>query len=521
MGFRLSASWPLGSYLAHHPDGSAEAFPTLLRTQAALARAAATGTSASHHGNVSSDFPSMTEASVQALRWLEQNPPCGMILPNYPNLIPSTASQHVIAYRKEGVFDKKVSFSGRVTARDFADATKITAPVSWVWDECPPEEVVQQLDALCADVGWLGEAESIAVLEVHRDVDVNACTHWIQATSFFDDRGTPVDIPIPGRLDALEAQHQDAHPTRHPTAAQDLHRTGDSGLPRSEAPTRIGLATRSLIPVNTLEAEVPWTTVIVLPIVKGPIIGAEDRVRIASDLHRALIATIGHECPAVVTGHYLEGVERPANRVALHYLPPGAPLATGHPDTAHLLVLIPRGVAGTDMDSIISGATRIRYVRTPMGSLTIGAAELLDGHRMWQPQPEGTHREWRTDPVAIPERQGTAGSRTELLALTAAWALGNVMRGLEKEASRRDPKARLAWLHQHGGDVLEADSYFTPRPARFVHRTNRSMPVMPYVARLDLGDLVPPQAVLAIGQSRHLGGGLLVPVDRRRSPEEG
>jgi CRISPR-associated protein Csb2 len=50
-----------------------------------------------------------------------------------------------------------------------------------------------------------------------------------------------------------------------------------------------------------------------------------------------------------------------------------------------------------------------------------------------------------------------------------------------------------------------------------VHKAPKSLGVIqPYTASLHLGRL-DSRALLAIGQSRHLGGGLLVPVD---SPEE-
>lgn len=519
MGFSLSVRWPLGTYLGHRADGTAESLPTFGRTFSGLVHAASVGISGASGGEGARGFPAMTEASVSALRWLEEHPPHGMILPGYPEIQRSPASTQVIAYRREGVFDKKISFGGRVTARVFAEGTAVSSPVAWVWSESPSAEVLNQLDALCADVGSLGEAESVAVLEVHQNVEPEACTHLLERASFFDDRGESVDVPESGRLNVLEAQFRAANPEKYPPPSYDLHRFGDSGLPRSYTPMREGLATRLLVPVDAVDESVPWATAVVLPVLQGPIVGPEARVRVACDLHRALVATSGQECPPVVTGHYAEGVARPANRVALHYLPPGAPLASGTDAAAHLIALIPRGISGEDADIVLGGLARIKQLRTPLGAFALGGMELLDGHEFWATPPVGTRREWKTDPVAIPERQGSAPTRGELLAQTAAWALGNVMRGLDQQAGDRDAARRLAWLRSRGGDVLEAESYLTPRPARFVHRTNRLMPVMPYVARLDLGNLVPSRAVIAIGQSRHLGGGLLVPVDRRVTGE--
>ena len=515
MGFSLSVRWPLGTYLGHRSDGTAESLPTFGRVFSGLVHAASVGTCGASDGEGASGFPAMTEASVLALRWLEEHPPYGMILPQFPGIQRPPSSTQVIAWRKEGVFDKRIFFGGRVTARVFAEGTAVLSPVSWVWSESPPPAIINQLDALCGDVGSLGEAESVAVLEIYHDVKPDFCTHLLEQASLFDDRGESLDVPAIGRLDALEAQFRAANPKKLPLLSSDQHRFGDSGLPRSQTPTRDGLTTRLLVPIDAVEASVPWATAIVLSVQQGPVVGPEERVCIARDLHRALVATIGQDCPAVVTGHYAEGVTPPANRVALHYLPPGAPLASGGGSSAHLLVLIPRGISGGDVDLILEGLSRIKRLRTSLGVFCLDGMELLDGHQFWAPSPTGMRREWKTDPVAIPERQGSAPTRGELLALTAVWAIGNVMRGLDEQAGERDSKQRLEWFTSRGGHVLETESYLTPRPARFVHRTNRAMPVMPYVARLELGDLVPPNTVLAIGQSRHLGGGLLVPVDRR------
>jgi CRISPR-associated protein Csb2 len=50
---------------------------------------------------------------------------------------------------------------------------------------------------------------------------------------------------------------------------------------------------------------------------------------------------------------------------------------------------------------------------------------------------------------------------------------------------------------------------------RYVHKVNEHAVVRPYRAVLSLGGLAGDRVVQAIGQSRHLGGGLLVPRDVR------
>ncbi|MDP2350307.1 MAG: type I-U CRISPR-associated protein Cas5/Cas6, partial [Chloroflexota bacterium] len=47
----------------------------------------------------------------------------------------------------------------------------------------------------------------------------------------------------------------------------------------------------------------------------------------------------------------------------------------------------------------------------------------------------------------------------------------------------------------------------------YVHHVTPEMAVQPYRAALRLGSLAGDRTILAIGQSRHLGGGLLTPLD--------
>ena len=49
--------------------------------------------------------------------------------------------------------------------------------------------------------------------------------------------------------------------------------------------------------------------------------------------------------------------------------------------------------------------------------------------------------------------------------------------------------------------------------SRYVHKVNEHAVVRPYTACLSLGNLAGAGTMQAIGQSRHLGGGLLVPFD--------
>jgi CRISPR-associated protein Csb2 len=92
---------------------------------------------------------------------------------------------------------------------------------------------------------------------------------------------------------------------------------------------------------------------------------------------------------------------------------------------------------------------------------------------------------WR-DLLKVPRRAGARSHWYEDLAL-------EVTRGRAEVYSTR---------LLHGSDV-----------DRWVHKPLKGMVVQPYDAVVGLGTLCGTETVLAIGQSRHLGGGLLLPHD--------
>lgn len=522
MPLMLSARWPQGTYLGHAADGTPEPFPSFARAYSALVHAAATGTQAAATGDAAAPgFPQLTAKSVETLTWLESHPPIGMAIPTWPDLIPSRPSEHAIAYRDQGVIRKEgTRVQKKKLPRAQGEASWIGAPLSWLWETDPPAAVREHLDALCADVGTLGEADSPAVLEVFDVPGTGSRTHDLEIAGFFSTGGgTRVDLPAEGRLEALEEQFRSARPAKLPSLAADRFTLGDSAMPQSEAPSRGGLTSARLRPVGRKETWAPWELVSLLPIESGPGVADEDRVTVAVALHRALIATIGQDCPAVVTGRYGKLRNPPANRIALHYIPAGAPISGTDKGQAHLAILFPTGISETDAEAVHEGIHRLRGLRSPLGRFSLGGVSLLPGTRFWEAPAPRMERAWELDPAAVPERHAKGSDRFDVLSQTVAFSLGNVLREEFPELEGRSAAQRRDLLEVRGLEILEASSRAVADPTRFVHRTNRAMPVMPYRARLRLGDIVPQTAVLAIGQSRHLGGGLLVPVDRR-APKE-
>lgn len=65
----------------------------------------------------------------------------------------------------------------------------------------------------------------------------------------------------------------------------------------------------------------------------------------------------------------------------------------------------------------------------------------------------------------------------------------------------------------YGVEVHDARLLPTSDVAVWVHKTPKQILVQPYRVTLSLGRLATDRTLVAIGQSRHLGGGLLVPLD--------
>lgn len=519
MPLTVTARWPGSFYLGHTPDGTPEPLPTPARVFSALVHSAGTAHRVCADADGHPDFVNLDRDIVDALLWLEHNPPNAMHLPSFPDFIPADRSLASKAYRRDGVLlkeDKRIV--DKTTSRPTGDASWCSAPVAWFWEQSPPPGTVETLDALCADISHLGEGDSPAILEVFSsDTPPLAATHRIAETSFFDRSGAEITLAAPGRLAALERQYRVGYPDKRPTAAQDRHNL--TTRPHSEQPESAGLRPARLIPFDAQVDTVPWPEVVLLPVLDGPVVLPEKRVAVAVHLHRALIAAIGQECPPSITGKYGQNAERPANRVALHYLPVGLPLARGEAGCAHFAVLVPQGIPDAEKALLYDGIDRLRDLRTRVGTFKIGDMELVDGAEFWSPNEPGQSREWRVDPVAIPERVVRGVDPFDQFSRAALLSLTNVFRNDLDLSSTVDP--RQAWIVDHDIDVLEAEPYLCLDPTRFVHRTNHRIPAAPYTARLDLGTALPDTAICAIGQSRHLGGGLLVPVSRRvRSVKE-
>lgn len=504
MPFSITAELPLGTYRGRRQGETVERVPSPARLHAALLAAAGFGPRA----EVRNGEWEPSETDVVALRWLEDNPPDSVSVPRL-----ELSRGPAVAYREDGTIKggsggktmKKLEKKGGVVAVDGAFV--------WTWVDPPPAPVAESLRALCPDVSHLGTAESPVRLTTTEDDIAPTHRRRTDGDAFSPAPGEDLDVATRGRLDELVASHHAQRVT--PSLRQD--KIGTDERSRSPVPPRGAVRAERYATVTAASAQVPWTRALMVPLEldDGGRIPERERVMWAVAAHRALISILDRDAPSLLNGIYPDGAVRPANRVALHLLdadqpvdiPGGAPLA--------LAVLIPRDAPLAQLAKVYDAVARLRTLHPRgRGAQVLGGTEERAGDRFWREPAPGTRRLWRTDPAAVPDTRGYPGwtfAHAALLSLGFAW-----QGQLAPVPGRGEPRDRavIDGVNAAGAVVLDAAPLRTTRVRDYAHRVNRHAVVRPYRATLHLGDLAPARAVGAIGQARHLGGGLLVPDDR-------
>ena len=492
MSFAILASFPLGVYRGHLGGEVVDQLPSPARLHAAVLCAAAQGTRA----RLVDGHLQPNAEDQEALEWLERNPPTGLVVP--AKVLNSASS---IAHRRNGLVPKEGGrwYPAKTETRAAVGSVAVGGPFGWVWDPPPPADVRAALDELCADVPHLGEAESVTVLvtgeaEPTLELDVDA--------DLFGPVGEDVAIATPGRTEAL-ARAYDAVTDDIPSPRADAR--VDDKSQRTTVITTAAQPARYCAPDATPTA-VPWVTAIVIPFEQRWEVTPETRVSWAVAVHRALISTIGDGAPSVLTGAYAAEASRPANRVAVHVVPRS--LRVPGERGSEILVFIPTNADTTEVTIIAAAAQRMSRLRGQQ----LGSSTFVNATELWPEVAPGAVRVWRADPVAIPDTRPVRGGpwTAEDAALLS---VGLVHRDLWELRGRGDRWFRqvASTASERGFQVLHAQRTPGLDVGRFVHTVPRGHIVQPYSLWMRTPDH--PRAALALGQSRHLGGGLLVPFD--------
>jgi len=496
--YAIIAEPVLGTYHAHVGDGEIDMVPSPARLAAALLSAAAQGPRAVYDG----ELLRPCEVDMAALRWLETHPPDGVRVPE------------LVVNRPEGVAYRTRLLEVRQRRRMIAKTPQPLGSVAvngcyaWTWQVGPPAGLREAIEALCAEVSHLGMAETpvrmrVGLAEPTHDLVVDA-NWWDGVRGDLD-----LEVAGPGRTEALLAAYRrdNAIP---PSQAADRPVTVETHVP----PTRVGTA---ISPARyaarrPAPAETPWDRVLVAA-VDTPVPDEADRVRWAVAMHKALIKMIGEGAPAVLTGHYATGVERPANRCAIQILDRQEASRCGMPAESLIVMMLPTDIDAAD-HRVIKGAWEELTRLYPRRTLRLSQRREVSASEFWAAPREGHRRLWATVPAAVPETRGQGKNWT--LADAVLLSVGMMLR----DRLGIPPGRGTAWyretadtVRRRGVAVAEATPVRDGDLSRFVHKMPAGVPLRPYRAVIDLADLVPARGLLAIGQARHLGNGLLVPLD--------
>ncbi len=498
MSFAIVAEFPLGTYRGHLPDGRPDPLPSPARLHAALLAAAGQGVRADAAEGALAPSP----ADRAALAWLEEHAPDAIAAPTAV-----TNDGLAVAYRPEGFFGVRERRRVPVSREDALGSVALAAPVAWLWDDPPPSGVAAALEALCREVSHLGTAESPAVLRVGEAL----ATHRLdRAAGLLSGGGLDVEVARPGRTATLERVHAEAV-GRPPFGSADRARRAEEAV--IAPPSRTALALARYAPLEAPAPEAPWPTAVLLPIDEH--LPPDARVAWSVALHRALVGLIGDGAPPLVTGRYDAGVSRPANRLAIQFIPASTPSAPSIGAAGAFALLIPGDADPGDLATLGRAVGGLRELR--LGARrTIRMqhpVQVLAGDSFWSPVADGSTRVWVSG-AAIPESRPVRGQ---------LWTLGDAALlsvGLVLRDRFDRPADRAAWYRglvagvaAAGGVVLEAHKLNGGDSHRYVHHVTPETAVQPYRAALRLVPLVGDRTVMAIGQSRHLGGGLLLPLD--------
>lgn len=519
MAFSITAEMPLGTYRGRGADGRVDRIPSVSRLHSALLCAAGFGPRAQPRG----DQLAPCAADDAALRWLEDNPPDSVTIPPLQVNV-----GRVTVWRDDGTLEGRSSaMSIRKLPKRPDSSVAVAGLFRWTWSQQPPRDVASALAALCPDVPSLGSTESPVRLTTS-PASADQATHQLdrEAGLFTGGGGEDIEIPLPGRVDELVSVH-DSTVGRVPSVSKDRYSSSESSSSHVPPRDAVALARYSLRAAES--SDVPWPEVLLIPLAES--VPQRDRVRFCVAVHRALIRTIGYGAPSLITGVYPEGRGRPANRLAIHVVDASMPVEIPGSATSALALLIPEGAAAADLAALEFAVGALHSVRFAGRTIRVVGAPLgVAGSDFWRSSASvrstaeagSDLRLWRTSPAAVPDTRGRRDApwtftHAALLSIGFVWkARWGRLAGRGDERNQHIVDAVSA----AGVAVVRAAPLHTNDVGRFVHSVNDHAVVRPYRAELWLGDLCGQRTVQAIGQSRHLGGGLLVPRDVPAAPEQ-
>lgn len=487
---QVSVSFPQGCY-SGSDQGSPEQLPSPARLHEAFLAAAAGGPCARADGRLLR----ARDDHREALQWLEDHEPLGVAPPKI-ELTVSRARRY--RRRASPVTPTETGFEPRVA---------LDGPIVYVWPEAP-ESVVESLKTLASEVTHLGRADSVAIVDVSAKSGVDG---GVERNVANRGPGRVMRIPCEGRTDALIQAHAAAtKPGGHTPGKMGKQAPDELVTGANETATELRRFTANP------NAEWPFSEVWRLDVKVGSkdalrrLLAPDMRVSTAIGIHRAIVNAIDTDVPPFVTGRDGDGPLRGAGHLSIQ-------LTACGDEQAVVLLGIPADVVDADRDQMLRalhGGLRARSggrgpVRFELRNLRIGPAAPF-----W---PQAT-QVMRTETPLVLDAPGRPRSQPWTLEDAVLCSVGYAMRGVLESP---DVKWEGGWAfraalverlrEEYGVRVLAKRAWVSAD--HYVHRMPGGELAVPVNAAVNLGRLAPmPGGFLALGRTRHLGGGLLVPV---------
>lgn len=542
MSFIIRVSFLMHTYQGANETGESELYPSPERFYKAVVAAAynAFGFGAEFRG----DDRTMDDATIRdALSWLEGNPPDAIRLPRERHVV-----SRAVVYRKRGNWDKK---SGEPAIKEALACSSVAYDSSekgdliWQWKQAPDERVAGALRDLCWEIPYLGEACTpvrITTDEPSTYPLPESLVREEHVPLWMLPSVTQFHFPLPGHLEDLQQGHALAYPKR--VSKPSGNETEKNVLTNVLYPT-VGSA--GYIPAKAPAKErfvMPWNRCFFIPVTSPQQWAPRERQLVAWSvaMHRLLVHQWGYGASPMLTGRYdsvQDSKQRPANNVAIHILTSdfrGIVDAELRDILPGFLVMVPHDMPVDEVGRLADVCASLEGKRLFFSrngdTLYLGKMREIDADKIWAAVPEGSKRYWIPYPLCIRETypvkrlkgQEAVWGVKESMAL----AIGHVLRerfvdsedtGIGK-ADADEGRRQSYWslvnhvcAEESPVKIFHAHAESRTSMIDYVHKTQPRTLISGMNAWLRFDDDDMNRTVMAIGQSRHLGGGLLVPID--------
>lgn len=554
MPLSISARFLANLYQGRDSGGVPERYPSPDRLYKALVSTAYTTFRFRRRVEDENDDGPDDAAIEAALRWLEGNPPDSVRLPAVLAAAEGESAD-VVVYRDKGYIDRtkgkqrpKIESAGASVAAFYADGDD--GLLTWQWRNDPEPTVLTALSALCAEVPYLGEACSKVRLVVSTELDFPLPGALLRAESdgfnALRARGPVFAYPGEGRLEELDDGYARCNVAKGGKVGE---KEDEQNLLQAVPMTATEEIATYLRTEGGSRITEPWPRGLLIPVTPDEAEGVSgawnppesDYVGWSVALHRFLVKAWGIDPPAVLLGKYQKGTgDQPANNIAIQ--PFTARMAKKYagllPEAIArrlpaFLLLLPEHM--TDDEAIGLYETCRRSAGSPLyfarnrQRIRLGEPVRIDATRFWNPPAEDTVRFWFPSPMAIAETRAipaSDGRRRWSSRESVYLSLGHVWRdhfALQRDNRPEDRYEDRIWsfVDRVRDDVslrclvFDARTVYRLDMVDYVHHAHESNTIRGLSALISInadGDGLD-CAALAIGQSRHLGGGFLLPVD--------